>query len=163
MVSTPSTFSPIPIEASSSASSTPWTQLINPKGMVHWWQSHNLRSLDGLPSFSVDLGRGFPFNFSIQSPTTPNSSRPSHKHRARSSSTVYIAASTPSKLNQQNPMSLGALKDVKGSGHQYIASLLPLLLMLLLGIFLGRTYEGFMAHDQRLISSPINLYGRLRA
>ncbi|PPQ71201.1 hypothetical protein CVT26_011014 [Gymnopilus dilepis] len=38
---------------------------INPKGMRHWWQSHNVYSIDGLPALSKNFGLAFPYVFSF--------------------------------------------------------------------------------------------------
>lgn len=117
---------------------------INPDGMKQWWQSHNLLSLDGLPAFSVNLGRGFPFS-SLLKPkrngkVPETSSARSVLSVQPNSSSMHIHMGTPSKNSP--PTAWSQIQTQRTYPHHDILLLIlrifPYLIVLFIGIFIGR-------------------------
>ena len=122
---------------------------INPDGMKQWWQSHNLLSLDGLPAFSVNLGRGFPFS-SLMKPTKNGKAPETSSARSAlsvqsNSSSLHIHMGTPPKNSP--PASWSQIQTHKNylrlsfPHHDIlllVPRLYPYLIVLFIGIFIGR-------------------------
>ncbi|KAJ3513024.1 hypothetical protein NLJ89_g3182 [Agrocybe chaxingu] len=142
----PSSLSPSP-----SVSGASWRELINPKGMVQWWQSRNLTSIDGLPAFSVNLGRGFPFGFSIR-PAPIQNPRPLHKERSIAPTMNASYLSTAQKLEESPELPSDVMLATQRQAYRDISTLttsvLPFLLTLIIGVWLGRMYETHISGDQ---------------
>ena len=92
----------------------------NPNGMIHWWQSRNLTSLDGLPAFSTALGIGFPFTVPFKSHAVNS--------RVRNTKTPILHNSILNFGRNQ-----GQFKDIA-------SIMLPYLLILICGFLLGSIY-----------------------
>lgn len=131
-------FSPIPIGDRPKA---------NPNGMIHWWQSRNLTSIDGLPAFSAALGIGFPFtlpfkhaaNWRICNTINSKSIRTFIRGTHRLSET-----SKSIHNDESNEKYANSILNFGWNQSQFkdIASfMLPYLLILICGFLLGSIYE----------------------
>lgn len=154
-------------ESSSASINTPWVEQLNPNGMIHWWQTRNLRSIDGLPSFPSDLGKGFPFNFGSRRTITTgaqNFLKPSPRlgeiKRTRSSTRVFtevnsISTTEPPQTTQAALQIMTS--DTKSDAWDarelaaYIVSYFPLIIALLFGTLFGRWYEQYAHAKHGLI------------
>ncbi|KJA22515.1 hypothetical protein HYPSUDRAFT_40895 [Hypholoma sublateritium FD-334 SS-4] len=122
---------------------------INPDGMKQWWQSHNLLSLDGLPAFSVNLGRGFPFSSIVKSKRNGKVPETSAARSALSvqpnSSSMHIHMGTPSKNSPPTAWSqIQTQRKYLGLSYPHhdilllLPRIFPYLIVLFIGIFIGR-------------------------
>ncbi|KAF8965404.1 hypothetical protein BDZ97DRAFT_1658971 [Flammula alnicola] len=150
------------VELSSSSISIDERAPVNPNGMKNWWQSHNLSSLDGLPAFSVNLGRGFPFGISLK--RTRNAlARPAvHSKMLNPRHVVTTASSHGSAIVSQQTGHTFEPSSQLLQAYRYpyrynyrdvvslISRLLPFLLTFIFGVFLSRTYDHHIYRDQRL-------------
>jgi len=125
----------------------------NPDGMIQWWQSRNLISLDGLPAFSAALGIGFPFtapfkhaaNSRVYSTIIPKSIRTFNRGTDLLYETPRSIRLHDSNMKFPLPQSSiinvgrnqGPLKD----SLSFMRSLFPYLLILVFGFFLGCLHE----------------------
>lgn len=125
-------------QASSSFAATDEPISINPNGMKQWWKSHNLMSLDGLPGFSMTLGRGFSFGIEI--------------NVAKNKVTRGEVPGNPSDTSWQttftkiqSPFHVRGMYHWRSFHYQDLLSLLhvilPYLLTLVIGISIGRFYD----------------------
>jgi len=122
----------------------------NPNGMIHWWQSRNLTSLDGLPAFSAALGIGFPFTVpfkhaansrvysAIHSKSIPTFIRGTDIFSEASSSIHSEESNVKCPILHNSILNFGRNQDQ----FKDIASfMLPYLLILICGFLLGTIYE----------------------
>ncbi|KDR70181.1 hypothetical protein GALMADRAFT_144857 [Galerina marginata CBS 339.88] len=122
---------------------------VNPSGMRHWWQSHNIVSLDGLPAFSRSFGLGFPFIFSLGRIRTPIASKAKRNNgtSALPKGNAFIVEGII-----ERPL-LGNLWGYTSGAYQsqfeyrrpflLLFSLLPFFLTFAVGVVFGRLYDRF--------------------
>ena len=122
----------------------------NPNGMIHWWQSHNLTSLDGLPAFSAVLGIGFPFTVPFKYPANSRVCNTINSKSIRTfiRGTDLLSETSSSIDNEESNVKYTILHqlilDFGRNQDQFkdIASfILPYLLILICGFLLGSIYE----------------------
>ncbi|KAF9477536.1 hypothetical protein BDN70DRAFT_934163 [Pholiota conissans] len=142
--------------SSSSAVIATSSMSMNPNGMKQWWQSHNLLSLDGLPAFSVNLGKGFSFGVKV---ILPRIEATSHATHSRLSGIDEISSTTDA-----NSQMVTARKYLFHIGRGYchceiryhdLSFILPYMLTLVVGVYAGRFYEYYLIHGS-LALQPIS-------
>jgi len=130
--------------------------------MKNWWGIHNVRSLDGLPAFSVGMGLGFKFevNFGrlLQGMRSDIlGSQFEVAQNANSSRRVINSSPSPSDQSLMPKMigtslnsifetsSLSQLLRDYRSRHEAppspVSALLPLFIAFILGVLLGQMYD----------------------
>lgn len=124
---------------------------VNPKGMRQWWQSYNITSLDGLPSFSKNFGLQFPFVFSL------GRLRASKIHtQAKSKPSPSSSPGAQGRLSLDSEESIPTIRSshylcgVTDESYSHYRRLIsftflisPYVITLLIGILLGRFYEQY--------------------
>jgi len=140
----------------------------NPNGMIHWWQSHNLTSLDGLPAFSAALGIGFPFttpfkhtaNSKVYSTVIPKSMRTFKRGTNllfETPRSIHLHDSNMKfPLLQSSIINIGRSQGPLKDNLSFMRSLLPCLLILICGFFLGSLYEH--SHHSNQVQGSGNLF-----
>lgn len=123
----------------------------NPNGMIHWWQSRNLTSLDGLPAFSTALGIGFPFTVPFKHAGANSRVRNTiHSKSVRTfipGTDLFPEASSSIHSEEPNVKYSILHNSILNFGRNQdqfkdIASfMLPYLLILICGFLLGSIYE----------------------
>lgn len=141
------------------------SSVIHPDGMKHWWGKYNLRSLDGLPAFSLGMGLGFKFEVNFQrllqgmrgdisgsqAAVTRNADS---SHRVTDSNALRLSSPTDRnfvpKMINSNPNLIfeTSLSQVLQSYRfrikdfpSLVSALLPLLIAFILGLLLGQMYD----------------------
>ncbi|KAF9559102.1 hypothetical protein CPC08DRAFT_709116 [Agrocybe pediades] len=116
---------------------------INPKGMRHWWQLHNITSIDGLPALSSDFGRAFPFVFSFGRNRAPIT-------RLRTSKARQIATPDYPRALKSDPYNAqlrsAITVDITPHSYSYAFKLLVFFLVFLIGVAFGRGYDRYYHH-----------------
>ncbi|PPQ81807.1 hypothetical protein CVT25_013643 [Psilocybe cyanescens] len=119
---------------------------VNPKGMRHWWQLHNIVSLDGLPAFSRNFGLGFPFVFSLgrlrASKIAIVGSNPKLSVATTIAPQIARLALTGSETSKA-PFLIGVYDSQYRHSVSSILALLPFFFTLVIGIIIGRTYDRY--------------------
>ncbi|KAF8154781.1 hypothetical protein B0H34DRAFT_676494 [Crassisporium funariophilum] len=133
----------------------------NPNGMRHWWELHNIRSLDGLPAFSVGLGLKYRFgttlarvfgakgrvppvltqasvprNSASSNPYIPDNIVPRHMGTL---TIENVAIDKPS--SESMTVALARAIDSYQDLSSLVLVLLPFILIFAFGLLLGREYE----------------------
>jgi hypothetical protein len=126
-------------QASSSFTASDEPISINPNGMKQWWKSHNLMSLDGLPAFSITLGRGFSFGVEINIAQNKGTIPPSIGEVPADTSwqTTFTKIQSPFHVQRTNRWRSFRYSDLLPLLH----GILPYLLTLVIGISIGRFYD----------------------
>lgn len=123
---------------------------INPKGMRHWWQLHNLTSIDGLPALSKDFGKAFPFVFSfgrIKAPIT----------RLRTSKARQIATPDYPRALKPDPYDAQLRNSISVDMSPYHSlnalKFLIIFLVFLIGVAFGRGYDRYYQYASGVVAS----------
>lgn len=136
--------------------------------MKHWWGKYNLRSLDGLPAFSVGMGLGFKFEVNFQHllqgmrsdiprSQTGVTQNADSSHGVINSNAARLCLSSPSdrnlipKMIKSSPNSIfetsSLLQVLQGYRFRLenfpslVSALLPLFIAFIFGVVLGQMYD----------------------
>ncbi|KAF5309058.1 hypothetical protein D9619_013586 [Psilocybe cf. subviscida] len=148
-----------PTTASSSSTIPDDDRPLNPEGMRHWWQMRNLRSLDGLPAFSVSLGKKFPFSLSFYTGLSTTS-----VYSSSTAATIVTSQTTrappPTSPHVDIHVRHSEVETEPLKRDQHIKSQLSTLLLLLLAFTMGiaadRFYTTHTFHRDHRLSSFTN-------
>ena len=120
--------------------------------MIHWWQSHNLTSLDGLPAFSATLGIGFPLKVSFKHAANSRVYNTIIPKSIRTFNRGNLISETPRSIHthdsnvefpllQNSIINTGRNQGPLEDSLSFVRSLLRYLLILIFGFLLGILYE----------------------
>jgi hypothetical protein len=115
--------------------------------MIHWWQSRNLTSLDGLPAFSTALGIGFPFTVPFKSYAANSRVRNTKSNRTFIRGTDILSETSGSIHNEEYNVKYPNLHNSilhfgrnQGQFKDIASIMFPYLLILICGFLLGNIY-----------------------
>jgi hypothetical protein len=116
--------------------------------MKHWWGKYNIRSLDGLPAFSVGMGLGVKFERLLKGMRggfTPNRVINSNEIRPSSSdrNAPKMISSSPNLIFETLSLSqiLQGYGSRLGDLPSLVSALIPLFIAFVLGVLLGQMYD----------------------
>jgi len=156
--------------------------------MKNWWGIYNIRSLDGLPAFSVGMGLGFKFEINFERllqgmrGDIPGSQVEVTRSAGSSHRVINSSVLHPSSPSDRNPVpkmissSLNSILETSSlsqvlrgyhSRHEdppsLVSAFLPLLIAFILGVLLGQMYDKhtFPLSRGLLDSAPRMSMGRI--
>ena len=134
--------------------------------MKRWWEIHNIRSLDGLPAFSVGMGLGFEFEVTFHRllrgmrGDIPGSQAEVARNAKSSHRVINSTALPPSSASDRNLVpkmissSLNSIFKTSSVSHilkgyhsriedlpSLVPALLPLFIAFILGVLVGQMYN----------------------